>query len=198
MPFQYPFVARKKKMKIIGISGSSRNNSYNAGLIIKAQQLLTDSVDFETLDIAAWPMYNQDMEAHGVPAEILSARELIKQSDGVILSTPEHNYSISALLKNAIDWLSRPPQRSFFEKSVLIVGASPGAFGSVRAQGHLRDIMHALNANVFLQPQLLVTNVKDKVDAGGILTDQKTIETYQQILNLWTSSIVVEEKGVPA
>lgn len=176
-------------MRIIGISGSNRINSYNTGLITKGKQLMPPGIDFEILDISRWPIYNQDLESSNIPAEIVIAKEIVKGADGVVISTPEHNYSVPALLKNAIDWMSRPPQRSFDRKPVLIVGASPGAYGTVRAQSHLRDIMHAINADVFSQPQLLVNGVKSKVDEFGVLTDEKTIEVYQSLLVKWLATI---------
>jgi chromate reductase, NAD(P)H dehydrogenase (quinone) len=183
-------------MKIVGISGSARINSYNTGLIIKAQDLLSDSADFTMIDISRWPLYDQDLEAVSVPDEVVAAKELVREADGVVMATPEHNYSITALLKNAIDWMSRPPIKPFASKPVLIVGASPGQFGSLRAQLHARDIMHALNAKVFSQPQLLVSGVKMKVNTEGVLTDEKTIEIYGNILNAWIDSIKEKEPAL--
>ena len=127
-------------MKILGISGSLRKESSNTRLLRAAQELAPDGVTIDILDISHLPFYNDDVRVAGYPPTVVAMREAIRAADALLVSTPEYNYSVPGVLKNAIDWGSRPPDQPFAGKPLGIMGASGGLGGTVRAQHHLRQI----------------------------------------------------------
>ncbi len=137
-------------MKILGISGSLRDGSYNTRLLRAAAELLPPEVDFEQWDgLKAVPPYDEDDDVQPAPAGVASLREAIAGADAVLFATPEYNWSIPGVLKNAIDWVSRPlatnPLRN---KPVAVIGASTGAFGAVWSQAELRKVLSSTGARV--------------------------------------------------
>ena len=124
--------------------------------------------------IGDFAIYNGDVEAQGIPAPVAAMGEAIAKADGVIVVTPEYNYSIPGGLKNAIDWLSRLKPHPFLDKAVAIESASPGMLGGARAQYHLRQTFVMLEARVFNKPEVFVGQANQKIDATGALTDQPT------------------------
>ncbi len=130
----------------------------------------------EIADISAVPLYNQDLEA-AFPEAVTSLKNIIKTADGIIIITPEYNRSIPGVLKNVIDWTSRPTKDSAWTgKLVAITGATPGMIGTAVAQSELRQIMSAIGAYVMGQPELYIGDVAHKFDSDGNLTDAKTAE----------------------
>src|SRR5437016_7781513 len=122
-------------MHFLGISGSLRKGSYNTMLLKPALSLVPEDVTTETGDISDFPLYNYDVEISAYPPQVTRLKDQIRKADALVIATPEYNYSIPGVLKNAIDWVSRPPKESpFFEKPFCILGASPGMLGAVRAQ----------------------------------------------------------------
>ena len=178
-------------MKIIGISGSLRQDSYNTGLLRTASLLLPPEVDFEVLDISVFPLYNSDIERKGLTDAISVAEHAIADADGVLFATPEYNYSYSGVLKNAIDWISRPPLSALSEKPVAVIGASPGRYGTARGQMNLSQLLHSINAHVLPKPELLVTDASSKFDKNRILIDEATLHVYQTLLNKFTDYISI-------
>jgi len=166
---------------ILGISGSLRKGSYNRILLEAAEELLPESAYLEILSIAHLPFYNEDVDRQGFPPEVVKLREHIRAADAVLITTPEYNFSISGLLKNALEWISRPPDQPLSRKPVAIAGASTGAFGTVRAQLHLRDILLGVNALVLNQPQVLITHARERFNDGR-LVDEASREFYRQLL----------------
>lgn len=153
---------------VLGISGSLRAGSFNTGLLRAAQELAPDGMSVEIADISAIPLYNEDVYQAGFPAAVETLRAQVAAADAVILATPEYNYSISGPMKNAIDWVSRPPvPQAFNEKPVAIMGASAGRLGTARAQYHLRQVLVFLNAFVLNKPEVMVGG------AGSAFTDGK-------------------------
>src|SRR6188768_4576671 len=133
-------------MKILGISGSLRKGSYNSSLLRTAQTLAPGGVTIEIADISDIPPYNEDVREQGYPPSALRFREQIRAADALLFVTPEYNYSVPGVLKNAIDWASRPYGDSAWSgKPAAIMGASVGTLGTARAQYHLRQIMVFLN-----------------------------------------------------
>jgi chromate reductase len=172
------------RFHILGISGSARKGSYNTALLRAAKELAPPGVILEIFDTSGFPLYNQDLEA---PPAVRLFKEKIRNSDAVLFATPEHNYSISALLKNAIEWGNRPSvDNSWDGKPAGIISASDGPRGGARAQLHLRQIMVDLNMHPINDPQVYVARAQDKLDSELKLTDEKTRE---QLMNLLTALV---------
>ncbi|MDR3391709.1 MAG: NAD(P)H-dependent oxidoreductase [Sulfuriferula sp.] len=160
-------------IKILGFAGSLRRDSYNRALLRAAQKLAPADVEVEIFDIGSFPLFNEDME-NPLPPVVAAFKEKIVQADAVLMVTPEYNYSISGVLKNAIDWASRPyGSNSFDGKAVAIMGASMGTIGTARAQYHLRQVCVFLNAHVLNKPEIMVSVAADKF-RDGELVDEKT------------------------
>ena len=179
-------------MKILGISGSGRKGSYNWGLLEAAKELLPEDTSLEILDVSHFPLYNQDHDPDP-PAEVRLFKQKIRQSDALLFATPEHNYTITAVLKNAIEWGNRPGgDNSWNGKPAAIVSASSGPRGGVRAQLHLRQVLVDLNVYPINQPQLLLARAQDAFDSEGKLKDLQARETLKNVLlNLvkWSEKI---------
>lgn len=191
--------SRGRTMRILGISGSARRNSYNTALLEAAKDLVPPGVVLETFDVSGLPLYNQDLEAE--PPRIVSEfKEEIRKADAVLFSTPEHNYSVSALLKNAIEWGDRPEtDNSWDGKPAAIMSASTGPRGGVRAQLHLRQIMVDLNMHPINQPQLLVAGAQEKFDSASKLTDERVRNRLRDLLLAlveWTRRLRADGIGV--
>ncbi len=174
----------EKITKIAAISGSLRQYSYNTGLLHELQAQAKEPVTLEILEIGNLPLYSGDTETEAYPKEAIVLKEKVKMCQGLIIATPEYNYSVPGVLKNAIDWLSRPPVGiPLIKKPVAILGASTGVFGSARAQYHLRQSLVCLNAYVMNRPEIFVGNAAEKFDDQGKLTDQETQERLGKFLS---------------
>ena len=161
-------------LKILGIAGSLRRGSFNAAALRAAQELAPAGMTIDIFDIASIPLYDEDVKVQGFPSAVADLRARIKAADGLLLATPEYNYSTSGVLKNAIDWASRPPEQPFDGKPIALMGASGGALGTARAQYHLRQMFIFLNAHLLNRPEVMIGGATSKFDAEGKLTDQAT------------------------
>lgn len=162
--------------KIIVISGSLGKNSFNTSLARAALLCAPEGVEMKLVSIDTIPFFNQDLD-QVFPKEAQEFKDAVLGADGIIFATPEHNRSIPAVLKNAIDWASRPyGKNAFAGKSVLVIGASVGALGTALAQYHLKQIMLYLDAKVIGQPEFYLGTAQDKFDQQGALTDESTRE----------------------
>jgi chromate reductase len=161
-------------VRVLGISGSLRRGSFNTAALRAAQELVPEGIVIEATGIGDIPLYNDDLREQAYPPVVAELRRRVKQADGLLLVTPEYNYSIPGVLKNAIDWVSRTPEQPFDGKPVAIMGASPGALGSARAQYHLRQCFVFLNGYVLNRPEVMITSAATKFDETGRLTDQPT------------------------
>ncbi len=169
-------------MNIVAISGSLRKDSYNTSLLRATQKYAPNGMDISIFDISTLPLYNQDAETE-FPKRAQELKDAIESSDGVIIATPEFNRSISGVLKNAIDWSSRPwNKNSFIGKTVLLLGASVGQYGTSMAQQHLKTILLFLDVHVIGQPEFYLSNAGKKFDENGELTDEETIKFLKQAL----------------
>jgi chromate reductase len=168
--------------KIVGISGSLRKGSYNTLALRAAQKLVPAGVELEILDISGIPLYNDDLRANGDPDVVRALKAQIRAADAVLIATPEYNFSIPGVLKNAIDWLSRPPEQPFDGKPVAILGASPGPVGTARVQYDLRKVLVFLNAFTVNKPEVLIRECASKFDANGELTDAATAKFVGDLL----------------
>jgi chromate reductase len=178
-----------KKIKILGFAGSLRKDSYNKSLLRAALELVPKDAELETFDLEGIPPFNQDLENQ--PAEkVKEFKAKIRAADAILIVTPEYNYSIPGVLKNAIDWASRPYGDNAFEhKPVAIMGASIGAMGTARAQYHLRQCFVFLTCFALNQPEVMVPFAQEKIDKDGKLTDQKIREKIKELLEglvAWT------------
>ena len=161
--------------QIVGVAGSLRQGSYNQALLRAAQQLAPVAVQIRIHDLSEIPLFNQDVERTGIPAAVAHLREAVAAADGFLVATPEYNHGVPGVMKNAFDWLSRPPGKSVLNgKPSAIVGASPGITGTARAQSQLRQSFVFTNTPVLLQPEVLVGRVHEKFDSDGRLMDERT------------------------
>ncbi len=181
-----------KPVRILGIAGSLRRESYNRAALRAATQLLPEGATLETFELDGIPGFNQD-EEQNPPAKVTELKRRIREADAILIVTPEYNYSIPGVLKNAIDWASRPYGDSAWNgKPAAIMGASIGTIGTARAQYHLRQMMVFLNMFPVNQPEVMIGNASERFDAEGNLTDDATKDFIRQLLqNLmdWTRRI---------
>lgn len=163
------------RVKVLGIAGSLRAGSYNRALLRAAQGLAPDGMAIEIFDLAQVPLYNGDIEAKGDPDGVAALKEAIRGADGVLMATPEYNHGVPGVMKNAVDWASRPPRGAALSgKPVGLIGASPGMTGSARGQSQLRQAFEFTNSYCMPQPEILVYRAHEKFDEAGNLTDEAT------------------------
>ncbi|MBB2200117.1 NADPH-dependent FMN reductase [Gluconacetobacter tumulisoli] len=163
------------ELTILGISGSLRKGSFNTALLRAATTLAPPGMHIALYDeLALLPPYDEDVRAQGFPAIVAQWRERIRQADGLLIATPEYNRSIPGVLKNAIDWASRPPEQPFAGKPAAVIGATPGAVGTALAQYHLRQVLAAVDVTVLPGAELMVGAATAKFDEQGQLTDEPT------------------------
>jgi len=172
----------KNKYRFVAISGSLRKASYNTMVLKATQKLAPVDVSIEQLSIADIPMYNFDLHEKVFPESIEKTCTSLNAADGLIIVTPEYNYSIPGALKNVIDFLSKHPLKPFDKKVVGIISASPSLLGGVRAQFHLRQILVAVNAITMNIPEVVITEVNTKFDKEGNLTDEKTVDFISKFM----------------
>jgi chromate reductase len=177
------------EVHISGISGSLRVGSYNTALLNVAAEHLPREATLEILSLTSIPLYNADVEAIGFPESVNLLRATLAAADALLIATPEYNSSIPGVLKNALDWLSRPPKPPLDRKPVAIIGASTGIFGTSRAQTHLRLVLSHTNCFVVNKPEVLVTQAAAKFDERGRLIDDTALNLMQDLLSAlveWT------------
>jgi len=167
---------------ITAISGSVRKGSYNTALIRAARQLAPEGVIIARAEIYDIPLYNADLQAEGFPDSVGKLAATIHAADGVLIATPEYNYSIPGVLKNTIDWLSRLENQPFAGKPIALMGASGGALGTARAQYHLRQVFVFLDGRVMNRPEVFVGTAHSKFDDSGNLTDESTRQFLERYL----------------
>ena len=169
-------------IKILGIAGSLRKGSYNQAALGAAASLVPASAEIEIYDIDGFSGFNQDLD-QDPPGKVIEFKQKIREADAILFSSPEYNYSIPGVLKNAIDWASRPYGDSAWDgKPAAIMGVSPGNIGTARMQYHLRQVMVFLNMFPLNRPEIMIGNAAEKFDENGILTDEKTKEFIRKML----------------
>jgi chromate reductase, NAD(P)H dehydrogenase (quinone) len=169
-------------MNVLGISGSLRQASYNTMALRAAQKLAPEGMRIEIADISTIPLYNDDVRAAGYPDSVTQLKERVRAADAVLLVTPEYNFSIPGVLKNTLDWLSRPPAPPFDGKPVAIMGASPGMVGTARVQYHLRQVLLFLNTFTVNKPEVFINLAASKFSPEGELTDAPTAQIIGELL----------------
>jgi chromate reductase len=182
----------ERKINILGFAGSLRKDSFNKALMRAAGELVPDGATLEILDLDGIPPFNQDLERQP-PQKVREFKQKIRAADAILMATPEYNYSVSGVLKNAIDWASRPyGENSLAGKPVAIMSASIGTLGGARAQYHLRQILHGVNMHPLNYPEVMVAAAQEKIGADGKVTDEKTREKIRELLIAlvsWTHKI---------
>lgn len=177
-------------VRILGVAGSLRRGSLNRALLRAAIKLAPAGLTIYAFDLADVPLYNGDVEAAGDPAGVTAFKNAIRAADAVLFVTPEYNHGVPGVMKNAVDWASRPARDAALNgKPVGIIGASPGQVGTARGQSQLRQAFEFTNSFCMPQPEILVFRATEKFDANGDLTDAKTAEflgKYLEALRVWT------------
>ena len=188
-------------IRILGIAGSLRKQSYNKGVLRAAVELSPEGAAIEVFELDGIPGFNQDDE-QSPPEKVKELKQKIREADAILFVTPEYNYSMPGVLKNAIDWASRPYGDSAWAgKPAAIMGASIGSIATARAQYHLRQSMVFLNMFPLNQPEVMVGNCADKFDEEGNLTDESTkdhIRKQLQALVDWTKRLNTKQGSAAA
>ena len=174
-------------MKILAISGSVRKDSLNTQLLRAAGEFVDEGTSIELFDLADIPFYNGDLDGDTKPASVQALLDAITAADGMLLATPEYNYSVSGVLKNAIDWASRPAFNSVLcGKPTGVMSSSMSTFGGARAQVHLRDILAATLTPVYLAPDFALASAHTAFDENGRLVDEGTRDFLQKYMMGYT------------
>jgi chromate reductase, NAD(P)H dehydrogenase (quinone) len=179
----------QKQLRILAFAGSLRAGSYNKALIQAAVTVTPPNMTIEVFDLGGIPPYNADLEANP-PPQVAEFKEKIRQADALLIATPEYNYSVSGVLKNAIDWASRPAVGNPLDgKPVAVMSASTGRFGGARAQYHLRQTFVFLNMHPVNKPEVMLSDAAHNVDENGKVTNEQTVQLIRQLLEAlaaWT------------
>jgi chromate reductase, NAD(P)H dehydrogenase (quinone) len=172
-------------VNILGISGSLRAGSYNSALLRAARKVAPAGMDIDIYEgLRAIPPYDADLDTEAPPEPVVDLRARVRAAEGLLIATPEYNYGPSGVLKNAIDWASRPPATSPLKrKPIAIMGAAPGAFGSVRAQLSLRQAFLWTDSVVVGKPELMVFQAGQRFDGDGNLVDPQTRDLLAALLS---------------
>lgn len=171
-------------LEVLGIPGSLRDDSYNRALLEAAKQLSGPRMEITIFEIGDLPHFDADVEAAGDPEPVKELKEAIRSADALLIATPEYQHGIPGVLKNALDWASRPPSDSpLGGKPTAIMGATVGAFGTARAQQDLRQVLVYNDCPMVMTPEVLVADAASKVDESGEFTDSETLDFVRQLLD---------------
>lgn len=185
------------RIKVVGFAGSLRHGSFNRGVIRAAAESAPSGIRFEVFDLTDVPLYNQDVEDAGEPASVIALKRAISGADAMLVATPEYNHGIPGVLKNALDWASRPRATSpLRDKPVAVTGASTGTGSTARAQAQLREAFVFTGACVMPQPELLIGAASSHFDEDGNLTDAEILVSLVELieaLRAWTVRLRLKE-----
>lgn len=175
-------------MDIVGICGSTRGLSLNRMALQLAGQCMPEGMQLTVLEWDSVPPFNADVWEQGFPASVVQLRDRIRQADGVVIGTPEYNFSVPGMLKNLLDWLSRGEDQPFACKPVAILSAATGPLGGARVQYDLRKILLFMNAQVLIKPEVFIGHAAQKFDVQGDCVDAATrsfVSAQMQALQQW-------------
>jgi NAD(P)H-dependent FMN reductase len=185
--------------KILGISGSLRSGSYNTALLRAAKSAAGSGVEVEAATLHGIPLYDGDVERdQGLPAAVVALKDKIVASDGVLLVTPEYNNGVPGVFKNAIDWLSRPPDdipRVFRGRPFAIVGASPGGFGTILSQNGWLPTMRTLGVRLYMESRLMVSRANTVFDERGELKDDAVRQNLARFVDGFAQFVTAQAKS---
>lgn len=174
-----------KTLNLLGICGSLRAESLNLRALLAVRRLAGEAVSVEITSLSEVPLYNADISEP--PASVEELKSQIAASDGLLIATPEYNYGIPGVLKNAIDWVSRPAYKSVLaRKPVAILGASPGAVGTARAQGQLKQVLLGTASELFSFPEVTLGQANEKLSEDGSVTDERTAQQLKRFIESYT------------
>lgn len=177
------------KVKVLGISGSIRKNSFNSGLLRAAKEVQPENMEIDIYSLSELPLYNEDKNAGNGPEPVKQFKQKLAEADSLLFAVTEYNYSVSGVLKNAIDWASRPLKNSPINGKPFAMMGAGGALGTARAQYHLRQIAVFTNMFTFNKPELMVPRAAEKFDENGNLKDDEIKEKIKALLDAlydWT------------
>ncbi len=181
--------------RILGIAGSLRQGSYSGAVLRGLQESAVDRAHIESFSLAPVPMYNADLDGDHKPEAVIALKNAIRDCDGLVLVSPEYNYGMPGVLKNALDWASRPGYQSVLkDKPVLIMTSSPGMVGGVRAQAQLRQTLAATLSRVIAAPEVLISQVQTKIQDGR-LTDPTSLKFMLEALDALLAEIRRRDRG---
>lgn len=167
---------------VVGFAGSLRRGSHNRAVLRAAAELLPAGMSLETLDLALIPLYNADLEAEGLPQPVADFKGRLAAADALLIVTPEYNYSVPGVLKNAIDWASRTPENSPLNRKPAAMMGAGGQFGTLRAQQHLRQLLLSNNVLMMGKPEVYIARPWEKFDTAGRLADEQTRDAIRSLL----------------
>jgi chromate reductase len=180
----------ERTFNVVGFAGSLRRGSYNRALLRASAELAPPTLHIAIHELDDIPLYNGDVEAVAAPTAVVQLRDAIRRADGLLIACPEYNHGVPGVLKNTIDWLSRPPRDSALNgKAAAVMGASPGMTGTARGQSQLRQAFVFTNTYALLQPEVLVAHAHEKFDADGRLVHQATRDFLAIFLQHFTDLI---------
>lgn len=183
-----------KTMDIVGICGSLRGQSINRMLLNLASECLPSASTLQEVDWSDIAPFNSDLMAQGLPASVVALRERIRKADAVIIATPEYNFSVPGMLKNAIDWISRGDDQPLLHKPVAILSATPRPLGGARVQYDLRKVLLFMNAATLVKPEVFVGFAPQKFDAQGHCTDVTTRGFVQAQMDAFVQHIALQQR----
>ena len=182
-------------INVLGICGSLRAKSFNRSALLAAAELMPAGMQMTVADYADVPLFNQDVQDKGFPEAVMRLAQQIREADALLIASPEYNFSISGVLKNAIDWLSRVPAPPFKDKPVAILSATMGPLGGARQQYELRKVLGCQEALVLLKPEVFIGQAQTKFDAEGKLTDaatRKAVTDQMLALERWIARVALK------
>ena len=178
-------------IKIVGVAGSLRKASYNRALLQAAKDVLLAGMQLEIFDLNELPLYNDDMISAGPPSSVAGFRDAIGGTDGLLIAATEYNYSISGVLKNALDWASTNGLGNMLQdKPIAIMGASTMMFGTTHSQRHLRQVLHAVNARVLGRPEVFLPKAREAFSQAGEFQDERVLKRINDLLLAFRDLII--------
>lgn len=188
---------RAAGQRILGFAGSLRSGSYNHALLWAAAEEAPEGMIIETFELDDIPLYNEDIEEQGDPSEVARFKYTLGRCDGVLISTPEYQHGMTGVLKNALDWASRPAGSSVMRgKPVAIIGASPSPKGTARSQIQLRQTLNHMQADMVCHPEVLVAHAREKFDEAGRFTDEPGRRSMAELLEALAEKIAAKSEQV--
>jgi len=178
-------------IKIVGIAGSLREGSFNRALLQTARTMLPAGMQLKIYDLNTLPLYNDDIISAGSPPSVAGFRDVIGGADGLLIAATEYNYSISGVLKNALDWASTNGLGNILQdKPIAIMGASTMMFGTTHSQRHLRQVLHAVNARVLGRPEVFLPKAREAFSQAGELQDERFLKRINDLLLAFRDLII--------